>query len=188
MSTATAGSPTVVAADPRTDPRWHTLAATAQGSLFTSPPWIRSVCDTYGFTPQARIVTDAAGRPTDGFAWVPISDIRGDRLVSLPFSDRAEPLVTNPATWSSLVDDALRTDAPLKIRCLDAAVPTTDTRLVRAGEGAWHFTPLGAPVPEIYRLLRTCWESLTRRLRCAATAYGRVAARAVGPSIRSSPI
>ena len=133
MITANPGSPTVVAADPRTDPLWHTLAATAQGSLFTSPPWIRSVCDTYGFTPQARIVTDAAGRPTDGFAWVPISDIRGDRLVSLPFSDRAEPLVADPATWSSLVDDALRTDAPLKIRCLDAAVPTADARLVRAG-------------------------------------------------------
>ena len=101
-------------------------------------------------TPQARIVTDAAGRPTDGFAWVPISDIRGDRLVSLPFSDRAEPLVADRATWSSLVDDALRTDARLQIRCLDAAVPTTDTRLVRAGE-ARCIHNLGAPVPEIYR-------------------------------------
>src|SRR3954454_1886630 len=131
MNTATACGATVVAADPRTDPRWRALAATAVGSLFTSPPWIRSVCDSYGFTPQARIVADAAGRPTDGFAWVPISDIRGDRLVSLPFSDRAEPLVANPATWTSLVDDALRTDAPLQIRCLDAAVPTMDTRLVR---------------------------------------------------------
>jgi hypothetical protein len=36
--------------------------------------------------------------------------------------------------------------------------------------------------------LRTCWESLRRRLRRAATACGRVAARVVGPSIRSSPI
>ena len=87
-------------------------------------------------------------RPTA--SWVPISDIRGDRLVSLPFSDRAEPLVADRATWSSLVDDALRTDARLQIRCLDAAVPTTDTRLVRAGE-AVAFTTLGAPVPEIYR-------------------------------------
>ena len=155
MSTAIARGATVVAADPRTDPRWRALAATALGSLFTSPPWIRSVCDSYGFTPQARIVADGAGRPTDGFAWVPISDIRGDRLVSLPFSDRAEPLVANPATWTSLVDAALRTDAPLQIRCLDAAVPTTDTRLVRTEAGTWHFTTLGAPVPEIYRSLRS---------------------------------
>ncbi len=155
MSATIPDSPTVVAADPRTDARWHTLAATAQGSLFTSAPWIRSICDTYGFTPQARIVTDAAGRPTDGFAWVPVSDMRGDRLVSLPFSDRAEPLVSDQAAWSILVEDALRTDAPLKIRCLDASVPTSDTRLVRAEEAAWHGTPLGASVPEIYRSLRS---------------------------------
>ena len=95
MSTAIPDSATVVLADPRTDPRWHALVSGSQGSLFTSPPWIRSVCDTYGFTPQASIVTDAGGCPTDGFAWVPISDIRGERLVSLPFSDRAEPVVTD---------------------------------------------------------------------------------------------
>jgi Acetyltransferase (GNAT) domain len=155
MSTGTAipDGATVVAADPRTDPRWHTLSGTEQGSLFTSPPWIRSVCDTYGFTPQARIVIDAAGRPTDGFAWVPISDIRGDRMVSLPFSDRAEPLVADRTRWSFLVDDALRSGASLKIRCLDSATPTADARLVRTGEAAWHGTPLGASLPELYRSL-----------------------------------
>jgi CelD/BcsL family acetyltransferase involved in cellulose biosynthesis len=153
VNTATIASPTVVAVDPRTDPRWHTLAASTGGTLFTSPPWIRSVCDTYGFTPQARIAIDAVGLPTDGFAWVPISDLRGDRLLSLPFSDRAEPLVADRAMWSSLVDDALRTDAPLQISCLDRAVPLADARFVRAREAAWHGTPLGAPVPEIYRLL-----------------------------------
>ena len=36
--------------------------------------------------------------------------------------------------------------------------------------------------------LRTCWESLKLRLRRAATACALVVARAVGPSIRSSPI
>jgi CelD/BcsL family acetyltransferase involved in cellulose biosynthesis len=153
MSMATMGSPSVITADPRTDPRWHSLAATDAGSVFTSPSWIRSVCDTYGFTPQARIATDAAGCPTDGFAWVPVSDIRGDRLVSLPFSDRADPFATDRVTWSSLVDDALRADAPLTIRCLDGAVPTADTRLARASEATWHGTPLGASVPEIYRSL-----------------------------------
>jgi CelD/BcsL family acetyltransferase involved in cellulose biosynthesis len=153
MSIATAGTPTVIAADPRTDPRWQELAATDTGSVFTSPPWIRSVCDAYGFTPQARIATDAAGRPTDGFAWVPVSDIRGDRLVSLPFSDRADPFVADHAMWSSLAADALRADAPLTIRCLDGAVPTADTRLARAAEAAWHGTPLGASAREIYRSL-----------------------------------
>lgn len=168
MSTAMPGSRTVIAADPRTDPRWNTLATDAQGSIFTSPPWIRSVCDTYGFTPQARIATDAAGRPTDGFTWVPISDFRGDRLISLPFSDRAEPLVADPAMWSSLVDDAMRHDAPLTIRCLDGAVPTADARLVRAEEAAWHGTPLDVAVQDIYRSLSPA----TRRNIAAAERNG----------------
>jgi CelD/BcsL family acetyltransferase involved in cellulose biosynthesis len=168
MSTTIPDSPTVLAADPRTDPRWRTLAATAQGSLFTSPPWIRSVCDTYGFTPQARIITDAAGRPTDGFAWVPISDVRGDRLVSLPFSDRAEPLVSDRAAWFYLVEDALRTDAPLTIRCLDATTPTSDIRLRRSAQAAWHGTPLDKPVQEIYSSL----SSAARRNIAAADRNG----------------
>jgi CelD/BcsL family acetyltransferase involved in cellulose biosynthesis len=151
MSTTTSDSPTVAAIDPRTDDRWQTLAATAQGSLFTSPPWIRSVCDTYGFMPQARILTDTQGRPTDGFAWVPIGDICGDRLVSLPFSDRAEPVVANQAMWSFLVEDALRTEIPFRIRCLDGAAPVADARFVRTAEAAWHGTPLDAPLSEIYR-------------------------------------
>jgi CelD/BcsL family acetyltransferase involved in cellulose biosynthesis len=150
LNTAIPGSPTIDSADPRTDPRWEMLAAGSQGSLFTSPPWIRSVCDTYGLTPQARVATDAEGRPTGGFVWVPISDISGDRLVSLPFSDRAEPLITGGAKWSDLVNDALCTDVPLKIRCLDSAAPTRDTRLVRTAEAAWHYTPLGVAVPELF--------------------------------------
>jgi CelD/BcsL family acetyltransferase involved in cellulose biosynthesis len=149
----TPGSPTVVAVDPRVDHRWNTLASSPEGSLFTSPPWIRSVCDTYAFTPQARIVTDAAGHPTDGFVWVPISDIRGDRLVSLPFSDRAEPILADQSTWSSLVNDALRADGPLRIRCLEQVAPLADSRLERIGEAAWHGTPLGAPVQDLYRSL-----------------------------------
>jgi CelD/BcsL family acetyltransferase involved in cellulose biosynthesis len=149
----TPGSRKVVAVDPRLDPRWKTLVSSTEGSLYTSPPWIRSVCDTYGFTPQARIATDALGHPTDGFAWVPISDIRGDRLVSLPFSDRAEPIVADPPTWSSLVDDALRADRPLRIRCLEDLAPMADSRLERIGEAAWHGTPLGVPIPDLQRSL-----------------------------------
>src|SRR5438128_8756838 len=112
MRTAISAASTVVNVDPRTDPRWEMLTATA-GSVFTSAPWIRSVCDTYGFVPRARIVTDVVGRPTDGFAWVQISDVCGDRLVSLPFSDRADPLVADGATWRSLVVEALSAAAPL---------------------------------------------------------------------------
>lgn len=151
--------PAVISVDPRTDPRWRVLAAGPKGSLFTSPPWMRAVCDTYGFTPQARITADADGHPTGGFAWVPVSDMCGDRLVSLPFSDRAEPLITDAAQWPYLALDAVGTDVPLKIRCLDGSSPTCDPRFVRIDESAWHCTPLDAPLSEI----RSSFRPATRR-------------------------
>ncbi|WP_170981137.1 GNAT family N-acetyltransferase [Mycolicibacterium sp. CR10] len=153
MNATLPASPTVVLADPRHDPRWRQLVSGSSGSLFTSPPWISSICDTYGFTPQARIVVDTSGRPTDGFAWVPISDIRGDRLVSLPFSDRAEPVVSDATAWRSLVGDAMSGDTPLSIRCLDDSEPATDVRFIPTGQAAWHCTPLGLPPAELYRSL-----------------------------------
>lgn len=151
MSIYSAEGPTLVDADPRIDPLWQTLATTPSGSLFTSPPWIRAVCETYGFTPRARIATDAAGRPTDGFAWVPISDIRGDRLVSLPFSDRADPFVTNPEHWPYLLEDVATSTAPLTIRCMEGGVPNTDSRLARTEEAVWQGTWLGRPLIDLYR-------------------------------------
>jgi CelD/BcsL family acetyltransferase involved in cellulose biosynthesis len=139
--------------DPRHDPRWRELALGTHGSVFTSPPWIQSVCDTYGFTPAASIRLDWDGRPCAGLAWVPISDIRGDRLSSLPFSDRAEPLTDDPTDWKALADGVLTSAAPLTLRCFDTAVPVTDPRFSQVNAAAWHGTPLDADIDEIRRRL-----------------------------------
>jgi hypothetical protein len=157
---------TVVACDPRSDARWNDLAV-ASGSLFTSPPWIRAVCDTYGFVPHARMTVDPAGVAQDGFAWVAIDDIRGERLVSLPFSDRAEPILSDPAVWPSLAHDALDGPAGLNIRCLEGSVPS-DPRLQRVGEAAWHATGLDAPAMELFQSLNAS----TRRDVAAARGLG----------------
>jgi hypothetical protein len=107
---------------------------------------------------------------------VAISDIRGDRLVSMPFSDRAEPFVADPSTWPALVDYVLHTGVPLTIRCLDGSVPTGDRRLVRTGEAAWQATPLDRPLPELYRSI----SSAARRNLAAADRNGVTAEVATG--------
>ena len=86
---------TVVAADPVTDPLGAALAdRPATLGLFTSPPWIAAVCGTYGFTAQSPDRgRRRAAHPVGGVAWVTVDDARGRRLLSLPFSDRADPLV-----------------------------------------------------------------------------------------------
>jgi CelD/BcsL family acetyltransferase involved in cellulose biosynthesis len=138
--------------DPRTHPSWASLARHPEASLFTSPPFITAVCRTYGFTPEARIAVASDGRPVGGIAWVPISDLCGDRLSSLPFSDRAEPLAT-PALWRDLADEPLSASCPLTIRCFAGSPPVSDPRLSVVGEAAWHGTPLDAPIEEIHRHL-----------------------------------
>lgn len=135
---------TVVSVDPRTDSRWQTLAET-RGSVFTSPPWIRAICDSYGFAPQARVTLDADGIASNAFTWVPIEDVSGRRLKSLPFSDRAEPFLSDPHAWPLLVGDAINDPAPITIRCLAGAVPESDPRLEQVSEAAWHGTALDTP-------------------------------------------
>ncbi len=141
--------------DPRTDPLWRTLAEGPTGSLFTSPPWLRAVCDTYGFAPEARVALDDHGRPVGGFVWVPVHDIRGGRLLSLPFSDRADPLVADAGAWAALPGAALDAGLPLALRCMDGSPALDDPRFRAAGEAAWHGTPLDAPVEELHRRINS---------------------------------
>lgn len=139
----------IASLDPRTDPRWLRLASGPTGSLFTSPPWIQAVCESYGFTPEARIALSDSGEPLDGFAWVPIDDIRGARASALPFSDRGDPLVSNAAAWPGLAADALSSGLPLTLRCLSDSAAVADPRLHTVGEAAWHATPTDCTESEL---------------------------------------
>lgn len=142
----------IVDADPRTDPRWRQLVSGPQGSLFISPPWIEAVSDTYHFEAACRMVIGEDG-PLAGLAWVPISDIRGDRTSSLPFCDRADPPVDDPAHWAALRKSVIGPNAPFTLRCFDTAIPATDPLLHRVGSAAWHGTALDADIEEIHRRL-----------------------------------
>jgi Acetyltransferase (GNAT) domain len=128
--------------DPRTDPRWARRAAESDGGLFTSPPWIRAVCDTYGFTPTAAVGVDADGVPRCGWSWVSVRDLRGDRRISMPFSDRAEPLAASAGDLRRLVDPAISPLVPLTVRCLISSAALFDPRFRQVSSVAWHGTEL----------------------------------------------
>ena len=131
--------------DPRTAPEWRALVDGPGGSLFTSPPWITAVSDTYGFEPTARVLLDPAGRPRSGLAWTDVRDLRGSRRLTLPFCDRADPVLGEPGDWAAVSADALAGDLPLTLRCLAGNPAADDDRLTTTGEAAWHRTPLTAP-------------------------------------------
>lgn len=140
--------------DPRTDALWAELASGDGGSLFTSPPWIGAVCDTYGFEPTARVAVDPAGRPLAGVAWIDVCDVRGNRRLALPFCDRADPIVTDAQTWLRVSDVPLAGDLPITLRCLDRSPAAGDPRFTVLGEAAWHATALDRPLDDLYAAIR----------------------------------
>jgi CelD/BcsL family acetyltransferase involved in cellulose biosynthesis len=144
----------VLQVDPRTDPLWSTLAARPGGSLFTSPPWIGAVSDTYGFEPTARVTVDTSGRPVAGVVWADVRDLRGQRRLALPFSDRADPIVDGVDRWNDVAADVFAGDLPFTLRCLDNSPATGDPRFESVGEAAWHATPLNRPLDELHAAFR----------------------------------
>ena len=149
----------VLRVDPRTDPLWLELAKGPGGSLFTSPPWITAVSDTYGFEPAAQVRVGADGRPLDGVAWADVRDLRGQRRLALPFCDRADPILGDPDAWPELATDLLAGDLPVTLRCLGTSPALGDPRFTVVGEAAWHETALDRPLAELHGAFR----SQTRR-------------------------
>jgi CelD/BcsL family acetyltransferase involved in cellulose biosynthesis len=140
--------------DPRVDLAWFELASGPSGSLFTSPPWITAVCETYGFAPTARVAVDGTGRPQGGVAWVDVQDIRGGRRSALPFCDRGDPMVEDAETWTAVSADAFAGDLPFTVRALESNPAADDPRFTVTGEAAWHVTSLERSLDDLHAALR----------------------------------
>ena len=85
--------------DALSDGHWPEVARHRLGSLFCSPPWIRAVAKTYDFAIKASVRT-LGGKIEAAIPYCEISDLRGDRIVSLPFSDYCDPLVADRESWN----------------------------------------------------------------------------------------
>jgi CelD/BcsL family acetyltransferase involved in cellulose biosynthesis len=128
----------IVTIDPATDGRWATLLNVNTAGLFHSPPWLRAVSDTYSFDIRAHIAIDAEDVPRGGIAFSMVNDIFGQRVVSLPFSDVCEPLVTTPDVWPNLFARLRKHEVPLHLRCLGKLIERSDTRLNVTKRARWH--------------------------------------------------
>lgn len=88
---------TVFRIDPLQDQRWKALLEWhPDASIFHRAEWLQALKSSYGYTPFA-LTTSAPGSPLmDG---LPVCEIRspltGRRLVSVPFSDHCQPLVSD---------------------------------------------------------------------------------------------
>jgi CelD/BcsL family acetyltransferase involved in cellulose biosynthesis len=98
--------------DPVKDPRWTAfLERHPHASVFHTGAWLEALSRTYGYEPVA-MTTSAPGEDLRNVlvfcrirSW-----LTGRRLISLPFSDHCEPLVTSADELSTLLA-ALRGEA-----------------------------------------------------------------------------
>lgn len=88
--------------DPLHDPRWRTFTeGHPDASVFHRVEWLRALKSCYGYVPIV-LSSSPPGYPlTDGLPFCKVrSAITGNRLVSLPFSDHCEPLMSRPEQLS----------------------------------------------------------------------------------------
>ena len=151
--------------DPRTDPLWDQLLHRHSSSVFHSPAWIQALTDTYGWDAKAHIVLDAEGQPCCGIPFCRISDILGERILALPFSDYCDPLVAEPSLSLHLLGGLLAENCSVSLRCLHTALPLADARFTLTKEAKWHGLDLQRPLDEIWNSIHDSSRRAIRKSR-----------------------
>jgi CelD/BcsL family acetyltransferase involved in cellulose biosynthesis len=136
------------------------LITTQESSVFHSPAWIRAVSETYEFDTCAYVLLDESCTPQAGIPVCRIEDMRGKRLISFPFSDYYDPLITNLSQWQALLHPLLEEGVPIRIRCLHNELPLQDSRFQLVNRARWHGM-------DIRPDLDTLWQQLTPECRRA---------------------
>jgi len=91
--------------DPLGDPRWQDFVDRhPRSSAFHTTGWLRALKTTYGYEPIAFTTSSGGAALTDGVVFCIVrSWLIKPRLVSLPFSDHAEPLMDDRETLTHLL-------------------------------------------------------------------------------------
>lgn len=143
--------------DARESGLWRDLAAHPFCSLFSSPPWGETLARAYGFAISAS-VQPACGHVEAALLFSHVRDLRGERILCLPFSDYCDPLVEGAASWGELVEPLLHLGVPVRLRCLRNNIPGGDSRFTPHKRAKWHGADLTRPEDEL-------WAGLTGQAR-----------------------
>lgn len=161
--------------DPLADHRWAEFLARAPGaSVFHGAEWLGALQRAYDYDPVVYTTCGPGETLTDGIVFCRVSSwITGKRLVSIPFADHCEPLVTDPDVLDAILA-AVRQDVDgggLKYSELRSRTPLTkepvDRALMgRSSEFAFHAIDLSPTEDELYAQLHNT--SIRQRIRRAA--------------------
>ena len=128
----------VVSVDPLVDARWLALLEAPEAGLFHSRPWLATLAEAYGFPIRALIATDAGGMPVAGIGYCELDDLRGRRVVALPFTDAGDPLGSSPQALAALRAWFESRGSPVQLRLLDASWGDHASGWEVAKRARWH--------------------------------------------------
>lgn len=128
----------IASVDPLVDRRWLALLDTPGAGLFHSPPWLGTLANTYDFALRARVALDATGTPVAGIACCEVDDLRGRRMVALPFTDACDPLGSSPSARAALLADLVSQGWPVQLRLLDTPGDGFDASWTVTRRARWH--------------------------------------------------
>ena len=137
VATGGAETPVVDDVDILADTRWDELVAGTDGSLFSSRRWLSVLKEVYGFEFRARVLVQD-GVITGGVPYSVIDDMRGRRVVSLPFCDFNDPFVNSSSDWLQLTADLFEDGVPALFRTREHPAISADNRLTTTPVGVSH--------------------------------------------------
>ena len=165
------GSPAIHEINPLTDPRWDRfLERNPRASLFHSAPWLEALHRTYGYQPIVYTTSHPHAELENALVFCRVESwLTGRRLVSLPFSDYCDLLVSNLSELEILLAD-LENRARrekwryLEIRPLDSLETSEATTLPCSNqEYTYHKLDLSPDLDTLFRNFHK--NSIQRKVR-----------------------
>lgn len=160
--------------NPLSDSRWNDFVDRHfQASAFHHRGWLEALERTYGYEPVALTTTPFGEPLRNAIVLCRVSSwLTGDRLVSVPFADHCEPLLSDSSEFSHLAswlaNECSRSGYKyIELRPL-AALQDGGSGLRPFSSYAFHELDLAPSVQELFRKLHK--DSIQRRVRRAEKA------------------
>jgi CelD/BcsL family acetyltransferase involved in cellulose biosynthesis len=157
--------------DPLSDPRWDNLVEShTRSSAFHQTGWLRALANTYGYRPVAWTSSPPGKALEDGLVFCEVKSwITGNRLVSLPFTDHAEPLFSGGGVPAE-IEERMRAERQrakwryIELRPLSRELGTSNC-MARSQSFWMHTLDLTSPLDQLFcNLHKSC---IQRRIRHA---------------------
>ncbi len=129
-------------------------------TLFDSEPWRQAVEQTF----ELKILDfEPLSEPGGRAFYSVISDIRGERVVSTPFSDFCDPQLTTAAGWSEFADHLRSYNRPVTIRPFHNRLAIEDDSFEQRHELLWHGIDLSHGVDHVWDGMKSKHRTKVRR-------------------------